>query len=86
MDYSLFETAASEHIDKFKEIIGKLPIEQQKTYMNVAADIPLSDFYMLADEIRRNNNISVSEEYKAKINSLVSDITFELFEYCKAAK
>lgn len=87
MDYSLFETAALSHVEKFKEIIDNLPsLEQRRTYMNVAADIPISDFYLFADEMRRNNNFGVNEEYKAKINSLVTEITSELFAHCREAK
>lgn len=73
--------------EKVKIQIGNLPsLKQRRTYMSAVADIPISDFYLFVDEMRRNNNFGVNEEYKAKINSLVTEITSELFAHCREAK
>ena len=73
--------------EKVKIQIGNLPsLKQRRTYMSVVADIHISNFYLFADEMRRNNNFGLNEEYKAKINSLVTEITSEFFAHCREAK
>jgi hypothetical protein len=84
MEFSLFETAALTHIEKYKQVINELPsLRDRQTYMNSASDIPISDFYIEADQLRRDNNIPLNEEYKEKIKSLVNQIVFDLFAYCR---